>query len=49
MNLFRAIQKNREMRRARYELESLSDHELADLGIFRADIPSVVSGKRRPN
>jgi len=49
MNLFRAIQRSREIRRARNELERLSDHELADLGIFRADIPSVVSGKRRPN
>ena len=49
MNLFKALKRSRQMSRARNELESLSDRELADLGIFRADIPSVISGKRKVN
>lgn len=47
MSLFSAFKKRRADNRARNELERLSDRELADLGIFRADIPSVVRGDRR--
>ncbi len=47
MSLFSAMKKRRNYARARGELERLSDRELADLGIFRADIPSVVRGDRR--
>lgn len=47
MSLFSNFRKRRAHARARNELERLSDRELADLGIFRADIPSVVRGDRR--
>ena len=45
-NVFKAIKQQRAHNRACHELNSLSDRELADLGIFRADIPSVVAGNR---
>jgi uncharacterized protein YjiS (DUF1127 family) len=38
----------RERRAAVTELNNLNDRELADLGIARADIRSVVSGKFNP-
>ena len=41
------IQRRRANNRACNELNRLSDRELADLGIFRADIPSIVAGNRR--
>lgn len=49
MSLLSALKQRRNLARATNELERLSDRELADLGIFRADIPSVVRGHRRTN
>ncbi len=49
MSLLSALKQRRNYNRAQNELSRLSDRELADLGIFRADIPSVVRGHRRPN
>ncbi|WP_419912407.1 DUF1127 domain-containing protein [Hoeflea sp.] len=46
-SVFKALQKQRAHNRACNELNNLSDRELADLGIFRADIPSIVAGNRR--
>ena len=46
-SVFKSIQQRRAHNRACRELNNLSDRELADLGIFRADIPSVVAGNRR--
>ena len=37
--------RRRAYRRAERELEAMSDRELSDLGIFRADIPRVVRGR----
>ncbi|AEM41544.1 DUF1127 domain-containing protein [Ketogulonicigenium vulgare] len=34
-----------EMRQTRIALMSLSDHELADIGLTHADIDAIVSGK----
>ncbi|MEM9105856.1 MAG: DUF1127 domain-containing protein [Pseudomonadota bacterium] len=48
-NIFKNIKQHRAHSRACAELNSLSDRELADLGIFRADIPSVIAGHRRIN
>ena len=45
-SVFKSIQQRRAHNRACRELNNLSDRELADLGIFRADIPSVVAGNR---
>lgn len=45
-SVFKSIRQHRAHNRACRELNSLSDRELADLGIFRADIPSVVAGNR---
>ena len=47
MSLLSTLRQRRKDARARNELERLSDRELADLGLFRADIPSVVRGDRR--
>ena len=33
------------LRKARRELNAMSDRELADLGISRGDIPGVLSGE----
>ena len=49
MSLLSALKQRRNYNRAQNELDRLSDRELADLGIYRADIPSVVRGHRRPN
>lgn len=46
-SIFKTIKQRRAHNRACEELNRLSDHELADLGIFRADIPSIVAGHRR--
>ncbi|WP_043828911.1 DUF1127 domain-containing protein [Muricoccus aerilatus] len=35
-------------RRAEAELLSLTDRELADIGITRSDIPSILSGRMQP-
>ncbi|MCR9137835.1 MAG: DUF1127 domain-containing protein [Alphaproteobacteria bacterium] len=48
-SLLSAWRQNSKHRKAENELARLSDRELTDLGIFRADIPSVVRGNRRPN
>ena len=48
-NILKSIKQQRAHSRACNELNNLSDRELADLGIFRADIPSVVAGHRRVN
>ena len=48
-SIFKALQAHRAHNRACNELSRLSDRELADLGIYRADIPSVVAGHRRLN
>ncbi len=45
-NVFKTIKQHRANNRACSELNRLSDRELADLGIFRADIPSIISGNR---
>ena len=39
-----AVAEQRALSRARQELNAYSDRQLADLGISRADIPSVVDG-----
>ena len=49
ISFMNTIKQNRKFRNAQAELYRLSDRELADLGIFRADIPAVVRGHRRPN
>lgn len=46
-SLMGAWRQHNKHRKAENELARLSDRELADLGIFRADIPSVVRGNRR--
>ncbi len=46
-SLIGALRQHRKLRKAEDELFRLSDRELADLGIFRADIPSIVRGNRR--
>ncbi len=45
-SVMKSIQQRRAHNRACTELNRLSDRELADLGIYRADIPSIVSGNR---
>ena len=49
LSLIRMIQAYRERRRnyrrTFTELSSLSDRDLADLGLSRADIPNVAAGK----
>ena len=45
-SVLKSIQQRRSQNRACSELNRLSDRELADLGIFRADIPSIVAGHR---
>ncbi|MEX3009249.1 DUF1127 domain-containing protein [Hoeflea sp. TYP-13] len=45
-SMMKAMQQRRAQSRACSELNRLSDRELADLGIYRADIPSVVAGNR---
>ena len=45
-NVFKSIKRHQAHNHACSELNRLSDRELADLGIFRADIPSIVSGNR---
>lgn len=45
-SLFKSMKQHRAHNRACSELNRLSDRELADLGIFRADIPSIVTGNR---
>ena len=39
------LTRRRLYRRAESELQAMSDRELADLGIFRSDIPQVVRGR----
>lgn len=46
-SLMSAWRNHSRQRKAENELARLSDRELADLGIFRADIPSVIRGNRR--
>jgi uncharacterized protein YjiS (DUF1127 family) len=47
--LFAAMAEAREARRLYEGLSQMSDHQLADIGITRADIPAVVVGTfRRP-
>ncbi|WP_276562306.1 DUF1127 domain-containing protein [Hoeflea prorocentri] len=46
-SVFKTLQASRAHSKACNELSRLSDRELADLGIYRADIPSVVAGHRR--
>lgn len=48
-SFMRALRQHNKNRNAENELARLSDRELADLGIFRQDIPSVVRGNRRLN
>jgi uncharacterized protein YjiS (DUF1127 family) len=43
-----AFKAQRERRAAFHELNNLNDRELADLGIARADIRAVLSGKFSP-
>ncbi len=40
----RSVQARRARIRARAELEAYTDRQLQDLGLSRADIPSVVAG-----
>ncbi len=49
VSIFKSLRMQRENSRARNELNNLSDRELADIGIFRGDIASVVKGHRRLN
>ena len=48
-SVLKTFQQRRAHSRACDELNRLSDRELADLGIFRADIPSIVAGNRHLN
>lgn len=41
-NLFKTIAKHNARQRARKELDSLTDRELADIGISRSEIPGIV-------
>lgn len=44
--LWQAVRRNAECRRARQHLLSCSDHLLDDIGISRADIDAAVYGRR---
>ena len=46
-SLFNALEKRRKFNAACRELRQMSDRELNDLGFSRADIPDVVSGRKR--
>jgi uncharacterized protein YjiS (DUF1127 family) len=45
--LFAAFSDWMERRRAEAELRSLTDRELSDIGLTRAEIPYILSGQRR--
>jgi uncharacterized protein YjiS (DUF1127 family) len=45
--LWRAIAAHLEARRATRQLQAMSDHELADLGLTRNQIRSAVTGRAR--
>lgn len=45
--LLAAFARRAEIRKLTRELEAMSDHDLADIGISRADIPRVARGELR--
>lgn len=47
LSLIRMINAFRDYRRNVAELSQLSDRELADIGLDRADIPRVAAGQHR--